>query len=505
MRTKKTFINLIVSVLLTIGVAIIGLFKVKVFLAYLGDETVGLYQLYTQFFSYISIVESGLTSSLLYYLYKPVSEKNYSKINSLLKGGRKFYNFVVFLMIIIGIVLSFNIDFFLSNDVVTNFSYIQFCFIIFLISSSLNYLVTARKVIIEAKQNLYKVHICIYGLMIFKGIAEIVVVLFGFNLFELMLVSLIISIVQNVIIYIISNKEYPQLSYDVQEDMSFVKETKNLFVQKIGNLLFNNIDIILISKFISTSSVVIYTSYNYIINSLQTTIKKIGSSSLASVGNLLVTESTKVKKVFSEYNSLCFYIGIVICIPLSLVIDDFIKLFYGAEYVLNGFGGLLFSVLLFLRVIEIPLDVWTSTLGYFGKIKNCILFQSIINLILSLVLIFVFGVPGVVFATIISYLVGEFIMYPKILNKNYFKDDKINYYEQSFKLLIIGIFNFLILNIISIRLIPINLFEWLVYGVLFFLVNFVITTIYFKLIGQLDFFERIKVIFKGRLIKNEKK
>ena len=68
MRTKKTARNLIISTILTSLVALIGLFKIKVFLAELGDEATGIYQLFTQIFSYISLVDAGLTSSLLYSL-----------------------------------------------------------------------------------------------------------------------------------------------------------------------------------------------------------------------------------------------------------------------------------------------------------------------------------------------------------------------------------------------------------------------------------------------------
>ena len=109
MRTQKAARNLIVSLILTILVALIGLLKVKVFLSYLGDELTGIYQLFTQLFSYVSLVDAGLSSSLLYCLYKPVNDKNNSKINSILKGGKIFYTKIGIIMIIVGILISFNL------------------------------------------------------------------------------------------------------------------------------------------------------------------------------------------------------------------------------------------------------------------------------------------------------------------------------------------------------------------------------------------------------------
>ena len=70
----------------------------------------------------------------------------------------------------------------------------------------------------------------------------------------------------------------------------------------------------------------------YIINSLQNVVKKIGSSSLASIGNLLVTEKEKARDIFYEYNSMCYFFATIICVPLLLVINQFISIFYGKSY-----------------------------------------------------------------------------------------------------------------------------------------------------------------------------
>ena len=157
MRTKKTARNLVVSLVLTTIVALIGLVKIKVLLYYLGDEGTGIYQLFNQLINYISLVDAGLTGSLLYSLYKPVSENNIKQINSILKGGRNFFNKIAILIIIIGILISFRIDFFLSKYTMS-IRYIQICFILFIVSNAVNYFVTSQKAILEARQNLYKVY-----------------------------------------------------------------------------------------------------------------------------------------------------------------------------------------------------------------------------------------------------------------------------------------------------------------------------------------------------------
>ena len=498
MRTKKTARNLIISTILTTLVALIGLFKIKVFLAELGDEATGIYQLFTQIFSYISLVDAGLTSSLLYSLYKPVSDENHKKINEILKGGHNFYSKIAIIIIAIGIILSFKIDFFLS-DYTLPLNYIRVCFILFIIASGINYFVTPQKVILEARQNLYKVHMVVYISMIVKGLLEIALLLMHLKLLSLMLLAIGISLIQNIIILIIAKKDYHELDIkDATPDNSFKKETKNLMVQKVTAIIFNNIDVILISKYISSASVVIYTSYNYIINSIQNIVKKIGSSSLASVGNLLVSDKSNAKNIFYEYNAMCFYIANIICVPLLLVITPFVSIFYGETYTLSFLGSASIVTILYFKIIDIPLEVFSEALGYFDKLKKCLILQSIINLSLSLILLFKIGIEGVILATVISFIIGEFALYPQILNNNYFKEDKIRYYEHSAKLLLIGIISYGILYFITKNVVITNLFMWFLLGLGTFIINLIIVTIYFILIKETSFFERFKRLIMER-------
>ena len=46
----------------------------------LGSETLGLYQLFSQIMVYVALVDGGLTSAVLYSLYKPNANKDNKKI-----------------------------------------------------------------------------------------------------------------------------------------------------------------------------------------------------------------------------------------------------------------------------------------------------------------------------------------------------------------------------------------------------------------------------------------
>ena len=91
MKTKKTALIFLTDVIPLIIISILGIFKFKLFLQVLGDETLGLYQLFSQIMIYVALVDGGLSNAVLFSLYKPNAEENKKKFNALLAGAYKIF------------------------------------------------------------------------------------------------------------------------------------------------------------------------------------------------------------------------------------------------------------------------------------------------------------------------------------------------------------------------------------------------------------------------------
>ena len=92
MRTKNTIKTFLYGIFFTLIIAILGLVKTKILLLCLGDEYVGVYQLFYQIYLYLSIVDGGIGASVTYQLYKPISDNNTKKINNIIEGSRRYFN-----------------------------------------------------------------------------------------------------------------------------------------------------------------------------------------------------------------------------------------------------------------------------------------------------------------------------------------------------------------------------------------------------------------------------
>ena len=64
MKTKRMIVNFLSDTIPLMIVAILGIFKLKLFLQVLGDETLGLYQLCQQIMVYVAIVDGGVAVSV---------------------------------------------------------------------------------------------------------------------------------------------------------------------------------------------------------------------------------------------------------------------------------------------------------------------------------------------------------------------------------------------------------------------------------------------------------
>lgn len=491
MRTKKSLKTLLSGVILTGIIAVLGLIKTKIMLKYLGDDSVGLYQLFSQIYTYLSLIDGGLAAGITYFLYKPVSENNYTRINAILSATKKYFNKIAMLILGFGVIFSFFIMFFIKE---TSFSqiYVQLCFILYVIASINSYFVAARFTLYEANQELYVSSSINYVLTITKSILEIMLSMLGLDLIWLIVSFLVLTLLRNFFIVFLSRKRFPELNVNSSEkDYTFKGEVKNLLVQKIGNVVFENIDVILISKFLGSVSVVMYMAYFQLENMIRLMVKRISAATLPSVGNLLITEKKKANKIFNELNSMLFYIANIICIPLVIVISYFVNLWYGSKYVVSDFSCICFILVLYINIIVMVLEVFIKADGKFALMKHAIIYQSAVNLILSILLIKPFGISGVLFATIFSFVTGNFIFYPKIIYREILQEKVSNYYKEVFKFVLCTIICYLLMLVLSKELSFNNLLSWLISSIILFGCNFFIVTLYFIFINRLTFVERL--------------
>lgn len=496
MKTKKTAINFITDTIPLLIISILGIFKFKLFIQVLGNETLGLYQLFSQIMVYVALVDGGLSSAVLFSLYKPNAEKDKKKFNAILAGAYKIFSKIGMIVFLIAAIISFIVPY-MIKDCTFNYWYVIITFLLFSLSNVIGYFFVPYNCLLEVKEKKYIYNLTSQIGQIVLSISEIIMLILKIKFEYILIMHTIVKLLASLVEVYICKKEFPDIKINQKEkDYSFKKHINSLVFHKINGLVGSNIDTLIISSFLGLQEVAIYSTYSYIITMLKNILGKISSSMTAIVGNYLVKEKKKMYELYEEFNAMLFYIAIIICTPLTLAIDDFINIFYEGEIATNFLIAISFVAILFTFIIKMDTNMFITASGLYKETRHCALTDTIINLTFSLTLVHIIGIPGVLIATAFSVFIAEYILKTKVVHNKIFSLSPKKYYLNNIKFFILYIID-LVLGYYIINLFTINnILSWLIIFIIYTIINSLIILGIFTMMKENKFINRVKVLLK---------
>lgn len=453
MRTKKALINSSVNVISFLISFIPNIIIRKIFLETLGSELLGLNSLYTNIIGWLSIFELGIGTAIIYSLYKPYAENNQVKVRAYIRFYSNFYKVIGFVILGIGICIVPFLSFFINGTI--NLNLVNLGFILFLLNSFISYIFSSKICILNVAQETYKVTI---GATISKLL--IVIIQVGMlKIYPSFIAFAFIQFIVNLIYFISINiyilKRYPWLSekkdnLKKNEKKSLVKNIRAMFMHKIGTLVVNSTDNIVISKFIGLSILANYTNYQIIIAALQSMISMGLAGLTASIGNLLSTgNKQKAYDIHKKIFFVNFWCVSFIVIILYNTLNQFIGLWVGDEYLLDQLTYVVILINTYFASMRGSVEQFQNGAGVFYQDRYAPICEAIINLVLSLILVNYIGIVGVFIGTLISNFTVVFWTKPYVVYKYVFDKKLINYYKMYFKYLLIGILPLIVTSYIT--------------------------------------------------------
>lgn len=496
MKTKKTALNFITDTIPLLIVSLLGIFKFKLFIQVLGNETLGLYQLFSQIMVYVALVDGGLSSAVLFSLYKPNAEKDKKKFNAIIAGAYKTFSKIGAMVFAIAALISFIVPFFIKGSTF-DYGYIIVTFILFSLSNVVGYFFVPYNCLLEVKEKKYIYNLTSQIGQIVLSIAEIVMLLLKIRFEYILIMHTIVKLLASLVEAYICKKEFPEVKINQKEkDYSFKKHINSLMFHKINGLVGSNIDTLIISSFLGLQEVAIYSTYSYIITMMKNILGKLSASMTAIVGNYLVKSKEKMYELYEEFNAMLFYIAIIICTPLTLAIDGFIDIFYEGEIATSFLIAISFVAILFTFIIKMDTNMFITAGGLYKETKHCALTDTIINLTLSLTLVHLIGIPGVLIATAFSVFIAEYILKTKVVHNKIFTMSPNKYYIKNIKFFVLYIIDLVIgyqiINLFTIN----NILMWLIIFTIYTIVNALIILGIFTLVKENKFINRVKVLLK---------
>lgn len=408
MRTKKSFINTVVAILSQIIIIGLGFLSRRVLIYSVGVQYLGINGLMTNILTLFSLAESGVGLAIGYALYKPLAEDDKETIKSLMHFYKIVYRVLAGGTAIIGVAFFPFLHFFLKGNTAPDVNIIYF---LFLFSSVSSYLWSYKITLNTADQNKYVSTIADTVTQIAVLIIKVLVLYYTQNYVLFLSIDIGTTLAKNIILSHYVNRKYPYLKEkNVNKIESSIKNKltsniKSLFLTKIGYIISESSDNLVISSIINITTVGLYSNYTILVTSVRGFVNLFTSSITASVGNLIATEDkTYVYEVYKRIDFINYILYLFTSVCLFCLMEPFVKIWLGSEYILPKEILVLAVLLYYLKGINSSIDTSKNAAGLFRADRYITIIESIINIALSIILAKIYGLSGVLFGTVFSYI-----------------------------------------------------------------------------------------------------
>ena len=423
---------------------------------------------------------------------------------------KKIYNIIGIIVLGVG----FSLTPFLSliiKEMPENIPHIYLIYMMFVTHSASSYFFVYKKFLIDADQKGYITSKITFIFSTILSVIQIILLITTHNFILYLGSSIIMVILQNIYISKQTEKLYPYLKeknineIDKKEYKEIKRNVSSLFIYKIGSVVMNGTDNIVISKIIGLVMVGIYSNYLMIINSIYNILNQVFNAITSSIGNLVVTTDEKRSKNFYEnlnFFTFLLYGSVSICI--MVLINPFIKIWIGNDYVLSNLVSFLIAFNLYLTGTQSVTTSFRNAYGLFYKAKYRPILMCVLNLIFSVIFAHYIGIAGVILGTIISKLLTIVWLDPYIIYEYGFKDKVSSFYKKYSLYLILyfilGGAMYLLFNYINIT----NIFNFILYGGLLFIILIIIICLLFHKSKEFRYFYNYFIPKINKILKIKK-
>lgn len=455
MDKRKAIINITTSVIFKLIILVVSIFARRYLVNILGTEATGIYSLYISIIGFLSIAELGIGTAITFSMYKPIVDGDKDLVSGLYYLYKKTYSIIFILMLITGIILTPFLPYLMKDQTGTYNIYITY--LIFLAGTLVTYFYAYKTSFIEAHLDKYVTTTILSVGKIFEAILQIIVLLTTKSFILFLSTILISNTLQWIATQIVFKYKYSHLinenkdiPVEVREDV--VKKTKAMFFHKIGGLLVVSTDSIIISAFVGISLLGIFSNYTMIATTMVGILVLIFKSIISIIGHSYAKNTKEVyHRQFKPIYLINYILALIFFLGFYATVDNVIGMIYGKDLIIAKNIVLVISLNYFISFMRQATMSFKDAAGLFYHDRYKPLLEGVVNLILSLIFVFIWGIAGVLMATIITNIFITSTIEPYVLYKHGFEKSPKKYYVYNYGGLILFLGGIFLFNLIPFK------------------------------------------------------
>lgn len=417
-KKKRVLYNLVVGIGSKVLLMVLGFLVPKLYIDNYGSELNGLLSSISQVFAYLALLEAGVGTATTQALYDPIAHNDQKRINGIMSAASSFYRRTGVLyglgVVIFAVVYALTVSGGIGKTTV---------FILILLSGGngvLNYFFQAKYFAMLNAEGKGYVHVAIgTAVSFFTTISKLILLYNKLNIVFVYTAYFLLALIQNIAISVYIHTHYRSLDCNSKPDYKAIEQSKSVLVHQISSLVFSNTDVLILTVFCDLNTVSIYAIYNMVAENLVTILNIIFGSFTAALGLTYQENKERFVAYYDMFELGTWFISFTIMTITLLLYNPFIALYTAKadiQYV-DALLPILFVLCKLLSLVRMPGVNAVNIAGHFRKTQMRSVIESIINLTVSLLLVYFWGIYGVLFGTIaaLSYRTIDFILYT---NKN---------------------------------------------------------------------------------------
>lgn len=412
-RKGNVLNNIMTDIMLQLITAISNFVIPQLILREYGSVMNGLINSITQFFSYIALVELGVGTAAIVALYKPIAEKNNTDINIILTSTRKKYNISAIFYSILSFFLAIAYPLTVREQIDYQF---VFCMVIVLAGSGFVdfFLIGKYKVFLIAAQRYYILNI-------YKGI-RIIIVLIGTcillmlsaNLIGLKIFAVCIHLGEALCLKAYVKHYFPEVNFYRKGKRLLIQQQRNALLHQVCNVIIYNTDIVVLTLGGGENSlreVSVYTVYAMALLMMTNLMKSLTNGVSATFGDMVAKkEYEKMRSVFDGYEYWYLIILYTLYTCFIVLIVPFVKCYTNGITDVNYARievGILFGLNGIFAQLKDATGVLITATGHYKQTQKYVIFEAIMNVTISLMLVKNYGIVGVLIGTLVSHIASD--------------------------------------------------------------------------------------------------
>ena len=463
-RRKKLYLNTGTALLNQLVILVCGFILPRYILSYFGSDVNGLVTSITRFLSVISFLELGVGPVIQSNLYKPLAEKDSDAISKIVVSSEKFYRRIAYIFLIYIAVLIFIFPRFNSEY---DFVFTVSLLVIISISTFAQYYFgITYQVFLNADQKVYVQSSLQIITVILNTIISIILMKLGFGIHVVKLASTIVYFIRPLAQYVYVRRNY-KINHKIKYSEEPIKQKWNGFAQHLAAVVCGEIDVVLLTLFASYQSISIYSVYLLVVSGITNLIMTSVSGLEAFWGNMIAKkEYSLLQKTFESMECLIHTGVTFLFVSTAILITPFVSIYTmgvkdTAAYYVPVFGMML-AFGYATQCLRVPYFRIIKAAGHYKETQNGAFISMILNIVISVILVFKFQLVGGALGTIVAMLYHTvyFAWYLRnsILHRKFY-----HFIKHMVVDVVAGIISFIVTNFISMG--TMSYMGWIIYAV----------------------------------------